>query len=100
MFVLQGLLLIVYAAKFEAQDLKPEPVNRMIAAGTAEFGVIWWSVLMVLGTESSWRSIAVFGVTPDATVLTTLGALPVLAIVIASMGWHLGRGRPIGRICP
>lgn len=106
LFVLQGLLLIGYATRFDARHLRSEPTDRLLAAGAAEVGVIWWSVLMVLGTGSGWRSIALFGVTPDATALTTVCALLALqgtlgtralallplawCVVSAALQWNLG----------
>lgn len=96
LFVLQGLLLIAYSARFDAAAFRFDPTDRMFAAGAAEIGVIWWSVLMVMGTGSGWRSIALFGVTPDATALATLGALLVLRgarwLVVLPLAWCLVSG--------
>lgn len=110
-FAFQGMLLIAYAGRIAPDALERRPRARMAALAATDLGVVVWPILAVGGAAFGaggegglrWGATPLFGVTPDATALATIGVLLALArgrwllivpllwcLISGTVQWHLG----------
>lgn len=79
-FVLQGILLLWTAWRFRPKTHLPGFRSRWRGTAITAFAVFGLPLVAPL-LGGSWKAIAWFGLTPDATALATVGAVLVLGTV-------------------
>lgn len=102
-FALQGVLLLWTGWRVRLNMLGPQPSSRRLGTVITTFSVFGLPLVAPL-LGGSWKAIALFGLTPDATALATMGLLiatgmerkltviPLLwCVASGALLWNLGQ---------
>lgn len=106
-FALQGILLLLTAWRFRLKTRIPDSRSRWLGTIISAFAVFGLPLVAPL-LGGSWKAIALFGLTPDATALATLGivvargelrALMIIPLIWCAVSgaqmWNLGQAHAL-----